>query len=77
MGQAGQAWLMTKSSEYLQCDYFFLIQEHLPTCQHAQIGNTNSQCKMAKHSKNERDNPNVKCNYCGKDVPFASIKVTV
>ena len=64
--------MITKNNENLPCDYFLLIQEHLPSCGHAQIRSTNSQCKMSERPSVT----NVKCNYCGKNVPFASIKVS-
>ena len=32
--------------------------------------------RMAEHLQNQCEYRNVKCNYCGKDVTFASIKVS-
>ena len=59
-----------------------LIQEHSTICEHAEISCVHPQCKMnfkrshlAEHLQNQCEYRNVKCNYCGKDVTFASIKV--
>ena len=32
--------------------------------------------RMAEHLQNQCEYRNVKCNYCAKDVTFASIKVS-
>ena len=61
----------------------FLIQGHSHACEHAQIKCTNPNCKMsfkrsrlAEHLKNQCEYRNVKCDYCGKDVTFASMKAS-
>ena len=62
---------------------FFLIQAHSTACEFALIKCVHPQCtieftrsRLGEHLKSECEYRNVKCDYCGSDVTFASIKVS-
>ncbi|CAB4016256.1 TNF receptor-associated factor 3-like [Paramuricea clavata] len=59
----------------------YVLFGHSAVCQHALINCIHSQCKMTfqrshqgEHLKSECEYRNVKCDFCGKDVTFASMK---
>ncbi|XP_046860615.1 TNF receptor-associated factor 6-B-like [Xenia sp. Carnegie-2017] len=68
-----------------QCEWFGSYEElegHSQVCEHALISCVHKQCNiqlprslLSEHLKNEWEYRNVKCEYCGKDVPYASLKV--
>ncbi|CAB4027230.1 TNF receptor-associated factor 2-like, partial [Paramuricea clavata] len=58
------------------------LEGHSAVCEHALINCIHTQCKMnfqrshlAEHLKSECEYRNVKCDYCGKDATFASMKI--
>ncbi|XP_046854770.1 serine/threonine-protein kinase/endoribonuclease IRE2-like [Xenia sp. Carnegie-2017] len=67
-----------------QCKWFGAYEElegHFAVCEHALINCIHKQCNiqlprslLGEHLKNECEYRNVKCEYCGKDVPYASLK---
>ena len=58
------------------------LEGHSQVCGYALINCVHSQCKvkfqrsrLGEHLKNDCEYRNVKCEYCQKDIAFASIKV--
>ncbi|XP_046855203.1 TNF receptor-associated factor 2-like [Xenia sp. Carnegie-2017] len=57
------------------------LEDHSQVCEHALISCVHNQCNIQlprsllnEHLKNECEYRNVKCEYCGKDVPYALLK---
>ncbi|CAB4034440.1 TNF receptor-associated factor 2-like, partial [Paramuricea clavata] len=57
------------------------LERHFAVCEHALINCIHTQCKMkfqrshqGEHLRSECEYRNVKCDFCGKDVTFASMK---
>ncbi|XP_028407388.1 TNF receptor-associated factor 3-like isoform X2 [Dendronephthya gigantea] len=57
------------------------LEGHFQVCEHAQINCVYAQCKikfqrsyLGEHLKKECEYRNVKCEYCHKDIAFASLK---
>ncbi|CAB4033740.1 TNF receptor-associated factor 3-like, partial [Paramuricea clavata] len=57
------------------------LEGHSAVCEHALINCIHSQCRMkfqrslmGEHLKSECEYRNVKCDFCGKDVTFSSMK---
>ncbi|XP_046855647.1 TNF receptor-associated factor 6-like [Xenia sp. Carnegie-2017] len=66
------------------CNWFGTYEElegHSQVCEHALISCVHKQCNIQlhrslldEHLKNDCEYRNVKCEYCGKDVPYDSLK---